>query len=93
MTRPGASTMPRPGRVATWRGLFRYRRPARSRPASRPAIDLDALTDEIQQAGLRLPVLVRFTDILGDRIAGSDAFAAAHGALAGARLVRSASVG
>ncbi|ERJ19318.1 Biosynthetic arginine decarboxylase protein [Salinisphaera shabanensis E1L3A] len=33
-----------------------------------PSIDLDALTDEIQRAGLRLPVLARFTDILGDRI-------------------------
>lgn len=36
--------------------------------ADGPAIDLDALTDDLQRAGLRLPVLVRFTDILGDRI-------------------------
>lgn len=36
--------------------------------ADGPIIDLDALTDEIQRAGLRLPVLARFTDILGDRI-------------------------
>ncbi|MES1950164.1 arginine decarboxylase [Salinisphaera sp. S4-8] len=44
-----------------------------------PAIDLDRLTDEIQQAGLRLPVLARFTDILGDRINRlCDAFEAAR---------------
>ncbi|MES1927039.1 biosynthetic arginine decarboxylase [Salinisphaera sp. T31B1] len=33
-----------------------------------PAIALDELTEQIKRAGLRLPVLVRFTDILGDRI-------------------------
>jgi arginine decarboxylase len=44
-----------------------------------PTIDLDALTDEIQRAGLRLPVLARFTDILGDRVDRlCDAFAAAR---------------
>ena len=44
-----------------------------------PVIDLDRLTDEIQQAGLRLPVLARFTDILGDRINRlCDAFEAAR---------------
>ena len=69
-------------RVATWsEGYFDIGAAgtleARPRPGA-PAIDLDALTDEIQQAGLRLPVLVRFTDILGDRINRlCDAFAAA----------------
>ena len=49
--------------------------------AGGPAIDLDALTDEIQRAGLRLPVLARFTDILGDRINRlCDAFEAARAA-------------
>ncbi|GAB3670774.1 biosynthetic arginine decarboxylase [Salinisphaera aquimarina] len=44
-----------------------------------PAIDLDSLTGEIRRAGLRLPVLVRFTDILGDRINRlCDAFAQAR---------------
>ena len=47
--------------------------------AGGPAIDLDALTDDIQRAGLRLPVLARFTDILGDRINRlCDAFEAAR---------------
>ena len=31
-------------------------------------IDLNAITDELQQQGLALPVLVRFTDILHDRV-------------------------
>ncbi|MCG7601364.1 biosynthetic arginine decarboxylase [Halomonas sp. McH1-25] len=33
-----------------------------------PALPLDALVDQIREAGLRLPVLVRFTDILHDRV-------------------------
>ncbi|SDM08841.1 arginine decarboxylase [Modicisalibacter muralis] len=33
-----------------------------------PALPLDALTDQLREAGLRLPVLVRFTDILHDRV-------------------------
>jgi arginine decarboxylase len=39
-----------------------------SREPQSPAIDLHALAEEIQQAGLALPVLVRFTDILHDRV-------------------------
>jgi arginine decarboxylase len=40
------------------------------RPGSRArqGIDLHALADDLQQRGLALPVLVRFTDILHDRI-------------------------
>ena len=41
--------------------LARPRRDERS-------VDLDALSAEIRQAGLALPVLVRFTDILRDRV-------------------------
>ncbi|MFG6665869.1 biosynthetic arginine decarboxylase [Halomonas sp. HNIBRBA4712] len=33
-----------------------------------PALSLNALTRELQNAGLRLPVLVRFSDILHDRV-------------------------
>ncbi|SFH54558.1 biosynthetic arginine decarboxylase [Modicisalibacter xianhensis] len=33
-----------------------------------PALPLDALVDQVRAAGLRLPVLVRFTDILHDRV-------------------------
>ncbi|WP_422677728.1 biosynthetic arginine decarboxylase [Billgrantia campisalis] len=33
-----------------------------------PALPLDELVDELRRAGLRLPVLVRFTDILHDRV-------------------------
>ena len=33
-----------------------------------PALPLDALVDQLREAGLRLPVLVRFTDILHDRV-------------------------
>lgn len=59
-------------RVATWGdGYFdiNSRGAAQVRPApDAPAIDLDALTDDILRSGLRLPVLVRFTDILGDRL-------------------------
>ncbi|WP_136254166.1 biosynthetic arginine decarboxylase [Onishia niordana] len=33
-----------------------------------PSLPLDGLTDELRKAGLRLPVLVRFTDILHDRV-------------------------
>ncbi|WP_043528439.1 biosynthetic arginine decarboxylase [Litchfieldella xinjiangensis] len=33
-----------------------------------PLLPLSELTDQIRQAGLRLPVLVRFTDILHDRV-------------------------
>ncbi|GAB2793627.1 biosynthetic arginine decarboxylase [Halomonas shantousis] len=33
-----------------------------------PALSLDTLVDQLRQAGLRLPVLVRFTDILHDRV-------------------------
>nr|WP_297460932.1 biosynthetic arginine decarboxylase [uncultured Halomonas sp.] len=33
-----------------------------------PALPLDALVDRLREAGLRLPVLVRFTDILHDRV-------------------------
>ncbi|HHC73692.1 MAG TPA: biosynthetic arginine decarboxylase, partial [Thiothrix sp.] len=33
-----------------------------------PAIDLKALTEQIQQMGLKLPVLVRFEAILADRV-------------------------
>ncbi|RJS91400.1 biosynthetic arginine decarboxylase [Salinisphaera sp. Q1T1-3] len=44
-------------------------------------IDLDTLADEIERQGLRLPVLVRFTDILADRITRlADAFGAARAA-------------
>lgn len=35
---------------------------------SRPGIDLAQLADEVRQAGLTLPVLVRFVDILHDRV-------------------------
>jgi arginine decarboxylase len=38
-----------------------------TRDDNKPGLDLHLLADEIQQAGLALPVLVRFTDILGDR--------------------------
>lgn len=38
------------------------------RHQERPGIDLYALAGEIRRAGLTLPVLVRFTDILHDRI-------------------------
>ena len=59
-------------RVATWgEGYFDINERGAVTVTPRrngPAIDLDALTDEIQRAGLRLPVLARFTDILGDRI-------------------------
>jgi len=59
-------------RVATWGdGYFGINDAghAEVRPAlDAPAIDMDTLTDEIQASGLRLPVLVRFTDILGDRL-------------------------
>jgi len=70
-------------RVATWgEGYFdiNARGAATVRPApDAPEIELDALTDEIQLAGLRLPVLARFTDILGDRVDRlCDAFAAAR---------------
>ena len=51
-------------RVATWgEGYFdiNERGAVTVTPrANGPAIDLDALTDEIQRAGLRLPVLARF---------------------------------
>ncbi len=33
-----------------------------------PALPLDALVEQLRDAGLRLPVLVRFTDILHDRV-------------------------
>ncbi|MDI4639174.1 MULTISPECIES: biosynthetic arginine decarboxylase [Halomonadaceae] len=33
-----------------------------------PSLPLDGLVDELRAAGLRLPVLVRFTDILHDRV-------------------------
>ncbi|MBZ9559146.1 MULTISPECIES: biosynthetic arginine decarboxylase [Modicisalibacter] len=36
--------------------------------AEGPALPLDALVDELRGAGLQLPVLVRFTDILHDRV-------------------------
>ncbi|MCK0768980.1 biosynthetic arginine decarboxylase [Chromohalobacter canadensis] len=36
--------------------------------ADGPALPLSALVDELRRAGLRLPVLVRFTDILHDRV-------------------------
>lgn len=36
--------------------------------AQGPSLPLDTLVAELQQAGLRLPVLVRFTDILHDRV-------------------------
>lgn len=69
-------------RVATWGdGYFGINDAGHTevRPAAgMPAIDLDDLADEIQGAGLRLPVLVRFTDILGDRLNRlADAFDAA----------------
>lgn len=35
-----------------------------------PAIPLPEVADAVAAAGLRLPVLVRFTDILGDRVRG-----------------------
>ncbi len=60
-------------RVATW-GEGYYAVNARGavevRPLGEPgaAIDLDELSAEIRRAGLRLPVLARFTDILGDRV-------------------------
>lgn len=38
------------------------------RDASRPGIDLARLADEAREAGLALPVLVRFADILHDRV-------------------------
>ncbi|HHM04407.1 MAG TPA: biosynthetic arginine decarboxylase [Gammaproteobacteria bacterium] len=51
--------------------------------AGRQAIDLVELSAEIHRAGLALPVLVRFTDILRDRVdtlvAAFDAAAASHG--------------
>ncbi|HAR09126.1 MAG TPA: arginine decarboxylase, partial [Cobetia sp.] len=33
-----------------------------------PSLPLRGLVDQIRQAGLRLPVLIRFTDILHDRV-------------------------
>ncbi|SDK09036.1 arginine decarboxylase [Billgrantia gudaonensis] len=36
--------------------------------ATGPALPLSRLADELRQAGLRLPVLVRFSDILHDRV-------------------------
>jgi len=39
-----------------------------NRSENGPSIDLYALAAELQQAGLRLPVLVRFIDILHDRV-------------------------
>ncbi len=39
-----------------------------NRDKQQPGIDLVELTQSIQQAGLRLPVLVRFSDILKDRL-------------------------
>jgi len=36
--------------------------------AEGPALPLSRLTDELREAGLRLPVLVRFSDILHDRV-------------------------
>ena len=51
-----------------------------TRDPQHPAIDLHALSEEIAAAGLALPVLVRFTDILHDRVDRlSDAFATAMG--------------
>jgi arginine decarboxylase len=48
------------------------------RDPQQAGIDLHALTDEIQQAGLALPVLVRFTGILHDRVGRlCDAFSTA----------------
>ncbi|MEX0870979.1 MAG: biosynthetic arginine decarboxylase, partial [Aquisalimonadaceae bacterium] len=38
------------------------------RNASRPAVSLRTLAGELRDAGLSLPVLVRFTDILRDRV-------------------------
>lgn len=72
-------------RVATWGdGYFDINEAGHVevRPAAdAPAVDLNALTDEIQAAGLRLPVLARFTDILGDRVTRvCDAFEAARAA-------------
>ena len=43
-----------------------HARPSRQNSAS--SLDLNALADEIQQAGLAMPVLVRFPDILRDRV-------------------------
>ncbi|XRG83713.1 biosynthetic arginine decarboxylase [Salinisphaera sp. SPP-AMP-43] len=72
-------------RVATWGdGYFGINADghAEVRPTAGAAgIDLDRLADDIQAAGLRLPVLVRFTDILGDRLHRlADAFDAARAA-------------
>lgn len=48
------------------------------RDPQRPGIVLSELADSLQQQGLSLPVLVRFTDVLRDRVdALSDAFAEA----------------
>lgn len=38
------------------------------RDPTQPAVDLHRLAGEIRRTGLDLPVLVRFTDILGDRV-------------------------
>ena len=48
-------------------------------PGQGPRVDLAELADEIQLHGLRLPVLLRFVDILADRITClADAFDAAR---------------
>ncbi|HEX7380848.1 MAG TPA: hypothetical protein VF265_01710, partial [Nevskiaceae bacterium] len=50
----------------------------RPRRTEGPSVDLCTLTDRLADQGLELPVLVRFTDILGDRVrALTGAFAAA----------------
>lgn len=55
------------------------------RDASRAGIDLFGLADELRQAGLKLPVLVRFTDILRDRV---DTLCAAFAAAMGSEAYR-----
>ncbi len=41
---------------------------ARPRPGGPATIDLQAVADEVREQGLKLPVLVRFVDILHDRV-------------------------
>lgn len=59
-------------RVAQWgEGYFGISEAGHASARPRPdaaAIDMLELADELENRGLRLPVLVRFTDILGDRI-------------------------
>ncbi|MGD8709627.1 MAG: biosynthetic arginine decarboxylase [Ectothiorhodospiraceae bacterium] len=54
---------------------------ARPKRGDGPVVDLHEIASEVRRAGLSLPVLVRFTDILHDRVAHlCDAFGAAMAA-------------